>query len=430
MTYETNDEIRADLIRTKKGVRGCGSNIELVLRFSEELRGRVRFNTLTKSIEVSGGRFSEESPNGLDVAIKNWMETEFELFVNVPSVGEQLLRVARRFGSYNPVAEYLESLTWDGVARLDCWLETYCHAQTTNRRGEDIAPYVRCVSAMFMLSCVARALKPGCKVDTVLVLEGDQGFKKSTSFSVLADKWFADTPIDIGSKDGRLIAGNKWIIELAELAALAKSAVESQKAFLSQCFDTLRPPYGRVPEDFDRTSVFAGTVNPDKDGEVEYLSDETGHRRWWPVRVGGVCEIEILRRDRDQLWAEAVHRYKRADENPERAATGECPGERWWFTLEEQRTINVLIMSDREVGAVWTALIDAWWARRKKSLATEDPDSFTLADVAEGALKIREADMPRYQKAIGAALRAAGYQKFESTNGRRWRRCETALASL
>jgi putative DNA primase/helicase len=136
--------------------------------------------------------------------------------------------------------------------------------------------------------------KPGCKNDTCLVLEGPQGLLKSTALRTLAVP-FTDEISDLGTKDAAMRVRGVWIIELAELDAMGRTEASRTKAFMSPSTGRFRPPYGRHTIEVPRESVFAGTVNHDA-----YLKDETGDRRFWPVRCGTI-RIEDLRRDRDQL---------------------------------------------------------------------------------------------------------------------------------
>lgn len=203
----------------------------------------------------------------------------------------------------HPVREYLRSLRWDGTPRLDALAARYF--------GTEDTPYTRAVGACFMKGAVARVMTPGCKVDMCPVLEGPQGKLKSTAISVLASPWFTDSKIILGDKDAYQTLRGVWIVELGELAALSKSDVETTKAFISSCVDRYRPSYGRHEVEVPRQTVFIGTTNA-----TSYLQDATGARRFPPLRIGTI-DIDALRRDRDQLWAEALHRFK--------------AGETWWL---------------------------------------------------------------------------------------------------
>lgn len=196
----------------------------------------------------------------------------------------------------SPVQDYLKALEWDGRARIDFWLRDYCGAKDT--------PFVREAGRAWLISAVARALKPGVKADCALILEGRQGAKKSSAFCALAgDAWFFDGLKDMHSKDASLALRGKWIIELPELSAMQRSEVEAVKAYLSRREERYRPPYGRGEVVEPRRCVFGGSTN-----KSDWNRDDTGGRRFWPVAVGKI-DVPALERDRDQLWAEAVAAY-------------------------------------------------------------------------------------------------------------------------
>jgi predicted P-loop ATPase len=202
----------------------------------------------------------------------------------------------------HPVREYFNSLVWDGRHRLDSWLTEYLDA------GSSCSPAVlEAIAAKFMIGAIARVMRPGCKVDHVLVLEGPQGIGKSQAAATLADEaWFTDSlPRDLGEKDAAIHLQGRLIVELSELSQLKRGEIETVKAFISRQTDKFRPPFGRVEIEVPRQCVFIGTTN-----EAEYLVDVTGNRRFWPIRCGKI-DIAALKRDRDQLWAEAVHRFRK-----------------------------------------------------------------------------------------------------------------------
>lgn len=386
-------EIFEEFIKNDDGLpKVCGSNISLVLRFAPELRGRIRFNELTKQIEIFEGRFAGLALNDLDVEVKNWLEKRWNLCpVPTSLVGEQLLYVARRYGSYNPVKEYLESIAWDGTKRLGGadatgWLVDYC--------GVEDSVYVRTVGSKFLISAVARAYEPGEKVDTVLILEGPQGKGKSTVFAILGGQWFTDTAIQMGDKDSRMLAASKWIAELAELSSLSTRDTETVKGFITSRQDDFRPPYGRTMESFPRRVVFGGTTN-----EEGYLQDRE-NRRFWAVRVGKI-DIDTLKAVRDQLWAEAVVRYK--------------AGEKWWLDEDEEAVASDVI-AERRVEDPWVGLI-LDWVRRQNMPGPGVPGAvirtmWTTAEIAKGALDIDPKDLPKFNKHLARALREAGFTNY------------------
>ena len=229
--------------------------------------------------------------------ISRWLQAEYDLCAPTTLVREALITVARH-NTYHPIQDYLNGLIWDGVSRLDTWLTTHC-------RVEDSA-YVRAIAAKTLIAAVARIMRPGCKMDTVTILEGLQGLLKSTVWRILAsDDWFTDTLPDLHSKDAALTLRGKWIIELAELDTLSRNELETIKRFLSSTQDHYRPPYERHAQTVPRANIFVGTTNKEA-----YLKDETGNRRFWPVRAQGRCDLVALERDRDQLWAEAMARFQ------------------------------------------------------------------------------------------------------------------------
>jgi predicted P-loop ATPase len=173
-----------------------------------------------------------------------------------------------------------------------------------------------------LIAAVARALNPGCKVDTVLVLAGPQGIYKSTFFRVLASaEWFSDAPVDMHDKDSRLLLRRCYILEWAELDALqrAKSAT-SVKAFITSQVDQVRPPYARALADFPRTCIIVGTTNQDA-----FLADSTGSRRYWVIELDRKVNLPLLTEWRDQLWAEAVAAFN--------------AGENWHLHADEERAL-------------------------------------------------------------------------------------------
>jgi predicted P-loop ATPase len=229
-----------------------------------------------------------------DVRTAAWMQRQ-GIMVSKETAGQAVQTIAREF-PFHPIREYLNGLVWDKIPRINDWLTLYLSAEPSE--------YARAVGSKWLIGAVARIFKPGCKNDTCLVLEGPQGLLKSTTPRRLAEPWFTDEISDLGTKDAAMQVRGVWIIELAELDAMGRPEASRTKAFMSRSTDRYRPPYGRHLVEVPRERVFAGTVNHDT-----YLKDETGGRRFWPVRCGTI-RIDDLRRDRDQIWAEAVARFR------------------------------------------------------------------------------------------------------------------------
>jgi hypothetical protein len=223
-----------------------------------------------------------------------WLSARHRMRLDGGTALHALVRVAETH-PVDPVVVYLDSLVWDGVARIDAWLMRYC--------GVDDAPFARIVGSKWLISAVARAYDPGCRVDTTLVLEGRQGSYKSSAIQILAsDRWYGSLSTLDDEVRAKMALQGVWIEELEELGALRASA-EFVKKFLTERWDRYVPKYGRLVVDRPRRCVFVGTTN-----DSEYLTDPTGNRRIWPVHCGTI-DIEALTVDRDQLWAEAVVRY-------------------------------------------------------------------------------------------------------------------------
>jgi len=290
--------------------------------------------------------------------------------------------------SYHPVRQYLNGLQHDGIPRLDNWLTTYL--------GTESDPYTSAVGRMFVIAMVARIFRPGCKADHMLILEGPQGAMKSSACAVLGGSWFSDAMPDLNvGKDAQQHLRGKWLIEVSEMHAMGRADTALLKAFITRTTEKYRPSHGRLEVIEPRQCVFIGTTNRDT-----YLRDETGGRRFWPVKCGRI-DIEKLTRDRDQLFAEAVQRYRNA--------------ERWWPTKDEERDLIAPQQSNRYEADVWEESIAAYLANKSE---------VTVSEVARVALRIENARVgTAEQRRIGAALDRLGWERGKPTAARRpWHR--------
>lgn len=207
----------------------------------------------------------------------------------------EAIRTQCEANQYDPIVEYLGSLRWDNVSRLDHWLCAYL--------GADDSPLHRAFGRKVLLAAARRARRPGAKFDHMLVIEGLQGTGKTSAVQILAGEGnFSEQKIlHLDTKaQAEQIAG-KWLYEISELVGLRGRSVEDIKQFISRLSDEARPAYGREAVERSRRCVFIGTTN-----DTHYLQDDTGNRRFWPVKTGKI-DLEGLTRDRDQLWAEAAH---------------------------------------------------------------------------------------------------------------------------
>lgn len=230
------------------------------------------------------------------IQFKYWLSRVRGFNVSTALCQEAIIIAAEKF-KYHPVREYLKSLEWDGVKRLDNWLSVYA--------GVEENEYTRAVGCKTLVGAVARVFNPGCKFDQMLVLEGEQGIGKSTLISILGGQWYGDVSITDTDKDTIDAMRGCWIVEVSEMVCSRKVEADKLKSFLSKATDRVRLAYRRNAEDYPRQSIFIGTINPEDNG---YLKDPTGNRRFWPVYCTKI-NFQKLKDDRDQLWAEAVSRY-------------------------------------------------------------------------------------------------------------------------
>lgn len=246
---------------------------------------------------------------------------------NIPAV----LQTVAEHSTFDRLLEYLGGLKWDGVSRLGDWMSVYM--------GVEDNEYSRTVGVRWLISSVARGMSPGCKVDTMPILEGPQGARKSSAIRALyGDEFFTDELSDIGSKDAMMEMQGVWGLEVAEMHRFSSSETNQVKKFLVRQTDRFRPPYGRSVIEVPRRVVLNGTINPEGNA---YLRDPTGARRFWPVTVSRIA-LDAIVRDRDQLWAEAVTMFK--------------AGAPWWVQESEQEAVEAEQEKRTDVD-VWVDLV-------------------------------------------------------------------------
>lgn len=346
-----------------------------------------------------------------DIGLQVYLTKTYGFEAKKPTVMDAVMNVAHAH-SFHPVREWLDGLQHDGTPRLHKLLGEYFGCASTPGsaplRKEDPGAYLRLMhylelaSVKWLVGAVARVMRPGCKLDTMVVLEGGQGVFKSTAFRVLfGDEWFSDSKLTIGDKDALAQMQGKWCYEMAEMDAHRKADDTAFKQFLSSQVDRVRWHYGRRAEDVPRQSIFVGTTNMD-----QYGKDETGMRRVWPAFAGKVL-ITALSRDRDQLFAEAVAMYR--------------AGVPWWVS----RDVFVLEPDNHpELDRPWSEwdLFDEQGEQRQTQDAWEAPIAewieknnalpfITTAQVMGEGLKL---DMARWtppeQKRVNAILKKMGWR--------------------
>ena len=303
--------------QTKPLMYDKGNNLLLTMRFIrrllcefEPLRHVFRYDDFTATLSITRelpdavSRSDEEFPRSMQdhdvVAFAAFLEQLSTRSAPPTKKLAEVIDMAARGQRFSSLKDSVERLpAHDGECRLENWLTRYL--------GVEESPYSRSVGWMFLVQMIARAMDPGCKADYVLVLEGDQGAGKSQAVGILAGRFAGDDlpAIAASSKEHKEYLIGRWVIELAELDGLTSQKNQrAAKAFFTTREDKTRLPYANRTLPHPRTCVFVGTTNETK----PYLTDDTGNRRYWPVRVGAV-RLEELEQDRDQLLAEARERY-------------------------------------------------------------------------------------------------------------------------
>jgi predicted P-loop ATPase len=370
---------RFTLICTRFGTpKALLANVVIVLRNAECWRGVLAFDQFAYRImllaappwqlRAEGAEYKQRVwTEQDDLAATHWLQTVEGITV-APAVTAQAVELVARDHTYHPVRDYVRSREWDGKDRLATMLSTYF--------GAEQSAYTEAVGRMVMISAVARIVDPGCQVDTMLILEGEQGLMKSTAIKALFSPWFTDEIEQLGTKDASMQVAGVWGIEIGELDAMSRTEVSNVKAFITRRIDRFRPPYGRRVLERPRECIFIGTTNTN-----DYLKDPTGARRFLPVIVTKVG-LEALLADRDQLWAEARVLYEK--------------GTPWWFT---EAHADAAATARQEQEARYQE--DAW----------EEP----IADYLESRLH-RPPDDPAYRITIERVFKDA----LDITDKSRW----------
>jgi putative DNA primase/helicase len=305
----------------------------------------------------------------------DWLGDTWGFHPAIEVVGKAA-HIAAQVHAFHPVCEYLDGIQWDGKRRADRMLIDYCGARDDE--------YSVMVGRSLLVSAVARVRQPGCKVDTMVILEGRQGSGKSSAVSLLGGQWFRDTDFDIGTKDSYQVIRNCWVYEMQELAQFSSTReARKLKSFISGSSDNYRPSYGHRVMQFPRQCIFIGTTN-----ESAYLSDPTGNRRYFPV-ITGAIDLTGLERDRDQLWAEADMLYH--------------DGVAWHPQGVAMRQLAEAEQDARQIEDSWETKIANYVSGSYRAAQYAIGEGVTLFDIlGDGCLQI-----PSAQQTRGAQMRAA-----------------------
>lgn len=298
-----------DLLTSESGkILPTMQNVAMFLEHHTAWRGVLAYNELTAGYEIMqpapdpvSATPGTEIEDHFDTEATRWMECKGVIVK--PNTVRAVVDAIARNNSYHPIKNYLEALPpWDGVPRIESWLVDYLGVECSDSQPNT---YAAAVGEKFLVSAIARVYQPGCKADHLLILEGEQGIGKSSAVRILAGEAFFTDQLDaLGGKDAMMQLRGVWIVELPELDVLSRAEMSRAKAFLTAQVERFRVPYGRRITKVPRQCVFVGTTNSDA-----WLTDETGGRRFWPVKCHRI-DLAGLTRDRDQIWAEALVKYR------------------------------------------------------------------------------------------------------------------------
>lgn len=352
-------------------------NLILILEHDAQWKGRLRLDEFRQTITVDDRPWTDHDA----IELKAWLEKQwiaYELKTSI--VHEAVATVATRH-AYHPIRAWLETLRWDGTERIPSFFPDYCGTVRT--------PYTVAVARSWFVSAIARILKPGCKVDTMVVLEGFQGLGKSQLILTLfSPAWHIEIMYEPGSLDFCQALRGKWCAEFGELAAFGKADDNRIKQVLTQTQDTYRPSYAHHARTFPRQNIFMGTTN-----RHDWGKDETGMRRYLPI-VCSEINVTTLAENRDQLWAEALHLFN--------------AGTSWWDIPMAQEEQEARYQADS-----WEDYIIPFLANRTK---------VTISEILSEALFIKiERHGRSEQTRVGAILRRLKWKMKQETTGSRKR---------
>lgn len=364
-------------------------NVLVYVRLHPEYRGKWSLDTMTAQ-----PWFNDDRP--VDDVLVHTVRANADkhgLFTPSREDVEAAILTAASERPFHPIQQYLRAVDWDGQPRLRSMARDYLGSES-ELHGE--------IVFRWMIGAAARALRPGCKLDTALMLVGPQGYYKSTFFAVLGGPWHADSFIDISNKDSFVQIHSAWIYELAELENVVTGRAESRlKAWITSTHDMYRAPYARTAVRKSRSVALCGTTNRQK-----FLTDDTGSRRFWIVPVSRPIPADLLAECRDQLWAEAVNAVE--------------SGEPWWLGAESE--------DERESANKQFEDEDPWMETVQyylESLAVRDT---TAAVVLREALHVDVSKQDRWaQMRVSRILTALGWERGRAPDGVRqrvWKRKE------
>ena len=391
-------------------------NVAYAMTHCPSLRGLVAYDEIKEAVLFvrpapwdTTERFQPRRWNDTDIAmVRSLLATPIDTNAHHTTGINQLIptktvmvgiEMAARERTLNPITDYLKSVrgTWDNIPRVGLLLTRFLGAAPTKIHQE--------MFTRWMVSAYQRAMRPGCKADHLLIIQGGQGTGKSTFLSVLFKGYHSeDFPRNLHDKDAAYALQDAWVVEAAEMVGMSKAELIDLKKFITQREDRYRKAYGATLTVTPRRVVLAATTN-----ERQYFQDGTGERRFWPITCADEFsyKIEDLEAVRDQVWAEVVHLAE--------------TGKRWWFDRKDLDDAELLmdlasLHAEKKVEDALTPFIERFLIREGW------PKELTIVQVTTW-LEIRPEEAQRHAKRVGSALRKLGYdsQNVRGANGDRHR---------
>lgn len=390
------------LARNKAGVVPSLDNLLTVFTRLECFVHTFAFNELTEQVMIlrqlpqQRGNPSLFQPRPLrddDISrVIVWLNRNLKIYRISKGDVADAITLAARENTISPVKHYLEQLERPTAEDANGFLAKVAFSHfgvRTDGSSSQSSDFAALALKKFLVSAVARALRPGCKVDHIPILESKQGAQKSTGIKALfGEAFFGDNLPPPHSKDASDYVRGLWGIELAELSNVTKAEVEHVKAFVTRTEERFRPAYGRNAIIYPRRCVFIGTTN-----RTDYLRDETGNRRFWPIKIHKL-DVDQITADRDKIWAAALALYE--------------DGEKWWLTAEETK------LAEQEQALRTT--VDVWHETIAQWLDEHKYNETCIKEVAVNCLSLDTAGLtPPIINRIRGGLFYAG---FESSSKR------------
>lgn len=390
--------MRGMIWKARGALEDCRENVFLVLTQHPAWAGVVAWDDFARRVvkrrPTPTGSEPGEWTSSDDLDLGLWMAQRCRLLIKGEGTITAGVAMAASRAKFHPVREHLDCLgPWDGVERLDYWLEECLGASAGN------GAYLRIVGRLFLVGLVARVMQPGIKWDYMPILEGPQGKGKSTALRIIGGPFFADTPLRLGDKDAYMALDGVWLYEIGEMDAFNRAETTAVKAFVSAQVDHYREPYARRTIDRPRQVAFAGTTN-----QGEYLKDTTGNRRFFPIRLTGRLDLDKLTEWRSQLLAEALHVFQ--------------DGSRLHPTREEEARYIRPEQEAREIVDPWLYKLQDYLEEPERRMI----DEFTSLELlVEGiGLEVEKIDNNRGAATrIGNMMARLGWQKRRRPTGRR-----------